>query len=133
VADFKVSYKDNLSTEITHLDSGTKILTDAPIDNQSLGRTSSPTDLVASSLGSCMLTIIAIAQKTHNISIQKMSAKVSKIMSTELPRRISQIKVDLFITGDIDDKSRIIIERSAKHCPVHKSLNSEIILNFIYN
>ena len=133
MSDFLIEYKGDLSTEIIHRESGSKILTDAPKDNNGLGRTFSPTDLVASSLGSCMLTIIAIAQKTHNLSIQKMSAKVSKIMSTELPRRISQIKVDLFITGDIDDKSRIIIERSAKHCPVHKSLNSEIILNFIYN
>ena len=79
-----------------------------------------------------MLTIIGIAQKSHNLSIQKMSAEVSKIMSTDLPRRISQIKVDLFIAGDIDDKSKTIIERSAKLCPVHRSLISEIILNFKY-
>ena len=132
MSDFLIEYKGDLSTEIIHIESGSKISTDAPKDNNGLGKTFSPTDLVASSLGSCMLTIIGIAQKTHNLSIQKMSAEVSKIMSTDLPRRISQIKVDLFIAGDIDDKSKTIIERSAKHCPVHRSLNSEIILNFKY-
>ena len=127
-----VEYIGDLRTRSTHIDSGDVISTDAPIDNNGLGRKFSPTDLVASSLGSCMLTIIGIAQQTHNLSIQKMSAEVSKIMSTDLPRRIFQIKVDLFIAGDIDDKSKTIIERSAKHCPVHKSLNAEIILNFKY-
>ena len=69
MADFKISYKGDLSTELTHLASKSKILTDAPIDNQGLGRTFSPTDLVASSLASCMLTIIAIASNTHGINI----------------------------------------------------------------
>jgi len=129
VADFRVSYKGDLSTEITHLDSETKILTDAPIDNQGLGRTFSPTDLVASSLASCMLTIIAIAANTHNINIKTMDGDVTKIMSKTLPRKISQIDIIIKITGYFNDKSKKIIERSAKNCPVHHSLNKEMIIN----
>ena len=70
MSDFSISYKGNLRTEMEHLESAKKILTDAPKDNQGLGRTFSPTDLVASSLASCMLTIIAIAANTHNIDIK---------------------------------------------------------------
>ena len=129
MTDFKVSYKGDLSTEITHLDSETKILTDAPIDNKGLGRTFSPTDLVASSLASCMLTIIAIATNTHNIDIKTMDADITKTMSKTLPRKISQIDIIIKITGHFNDKSKKIIERSAKNCPVHHSLNKEMIIN----
>ena len=132
MSDFNIEYKGELSTEIIHVQSDSKILTDAPKDNNGLGRTFSPTDLVASSVGSCMLTIIGIAAKTNNIEIEKMSAKVSKIMSKNLPRRISEINVTINVSGIFDSKSKSIIERSAKHCPVHKSVNSDIHLNFNY-
>ena len=129
MADFKISYKGDLSTEITHLTSGSKILTDAPIDNQGLGRTFSPTDLVASSLGSCMLTIIAIAANTHSIDIKTMDANITKIMSKTLPRKISQIDINIKIIGEFNSKTKKIIERSAKNCPVHHSLNKDIKIN----
>ena len=129
MADFKVSYKGDLSTEITHLSSESKVLTDAPVDNHGLGRTLSPTDLVASSLASCMLTIIAIAANTHKINIKSMEADVIKVMSKTVPRRISQIGIKMIITGIFNDKSKKIIERSAKNCPVHHSLNKEMIIN----
>jgi len=129
MSDFKVSYKGDLSTEIMHLSSGSKILTDAPTDNNGLGRTLSPTDLVASSLASCMLTIIAIAANTHSINIKNMDADVTKIMSKTLPRKISQIDIKLSIIGIFNDKSKKIIERSASTCPVHHSLNKDILIN----
>ena len=132
MSDFKIEYKGDLSTEIIHIESGSKISTDAPKDNNGLGRTFSPTDLVASAVGSCMLTIIGIAAKTNDIVIEKMSAEVSKTMSENLPRRISEIIVLISIFGAFDSKSRAIIERSAKHCPVHKSVNSNIQINFNY-
>ena len=132
MSDFKIEYKGDLSTEIIHIESDSKISTDAPKDNNGLGRTFSPTDLVASAVGSCMLTIIGIAAKTNDIVIEKMSAEVSKTMSENLPRRISEIIVLISIFGAFDSKSRAIIERSAKHCPVHKSVNSNIQINFNY-
>ena len=128
----RVVYKGDLSTEIEHLDSGSKIITDAPKDNQGLGQTFSPTDLVASSLASCMLTIIAIANRTHSLNIEAMDANVEKIMSSNSPRKISQINVKISIKGVFDDKSKLIIERSAKNCPVHHSLDVgvDLIINY---
>ena len=129
MSDFKVTYLGDLSTEVIHLESGSKILTDAPIDNQGLGRTFSPTDLVASSLASCMLTIIAIAAKTHSIDIKSMASNIKKIMSKTNPRRISQIDIEIKISGSLNGKDKIVIERSAKNCPVHHSLNHDININ----
>ena len=128
----RVVYKGDLSTEIELLDSGSKIITDAPKDNQGLGRTFSPTDLVASSLASCMLTIIAIANRTHSLNIEAMDANVEKIMSSNSPRKISQINVKISIKGVFDDKSKLIIERSAKNCPVHHSLDVgvDLVINY---
>ena len=78
--DFNISYKGSLSTEMEHLESGQKILTDAPIDNEGLGRKFSPTDLVASSLGSCLLTIMGIVARRHQINMNGSYAKIQKIM-----------------------------------------------------
>ena len=133
MSDFKVTYKDNLSTEMIHLDSGNKVITDAPKDNQGLGRTFSPTDLVASSLSSCMMTIIAIAARTHSINISCMESNVSKKMSTTNPRRIDRIDIVIDIEGEFEDKAKKIIERSAKNCPVHHSLNHDIEINLKIN
>ena len=133
MSEFRVVYKGDLSTEIEHLDSGSKMMTDAPKDNQGLGRTFSPTDLVASSLASCMLTIIAIANRTHSLNINAMDASVEKIMSSNSRRKISQINVKISIKGVFDDKSKLIIERSAKNCPVHHSLDVsvDLIINYL--
>ena len=133
MSDFKVTYKGNLSTEMVHLESGEKVITDAPKDNQGLGRTFSPTDLVASSLASCMLTIIAIAARTHSLNILSMDSKVSKTMSSSSPRRIDKIDIAIDIRGKFDQKSKKIIERSAKNCPVHHSLHSDIGINLKIN
>ena len=133
MSDFTVKYIGNLSTQIEHLDTGKKITTDAPKDNKGLGRTFSPTDLASSSLASCMLTIIAIACQTHKINIIKMNSNVSKIMSSELPRRISKIKVKVNIQGILNDKSKKIIARAAKNCPVHHSLNPNIDIDLKIN
>jgi len=129
MSDFKVTYKGNFSTEMVHLESGQAIITDAPKDNQGLGRTFSPTDLIASSLASCMITIIAIAAKTHKINIINLESNIKKTMSKTLPRKISKIDVELNVEGEFDEKSKLIIERSAKNCPVHHSLSKDMIIN----
>ena len=130
---FEIKYNGNLRTSAKHLDSNTVITTDAPKDNQGLGRTFSPTDLVASSLSSCMMTIIAIAARTHSINISCMESNVSKKMSTTNPRRIDRIDIVIDIEGEFEDKAKKIIERSAKNCPVHHSLNHDIEINLKIN
>ena len=130
---YKVHYLNDLRTEIEHNDNSSKLVTDAPKDNQGLGRNFSPTDLVASSLGSCMLTIIGISAKNNNISFNSLSADIDKEMSINPPRMIKKINVVLNIEGNFSQKEKIIIERSAKHCPVHKSLNPDIDINVKFN
>ncbi len=121
----KIKYLGDLRTESLHLDSESIIVTDAPKDNQGLGRKFSPTDLVASALGSCLLTIMGIVSKRHKIDMNESYAYVKKTMS-ESPRKISAIDVDIYLKEEISDKNKKILFNASKHCPVHNSLNKDI-------
>ena len=121
----KIKYLGDLRTESFHLDSESIIVTDAPKDNQGLGRKFSPTDLVVSALGSCLLTIMGIVSKRHKIDMNESYAYVKKTMS-ESPRKISAIDVDIYLKEEISDKNKKILFNASKHCPVHNSLNKDI-------
>jgi putative redox protein len=122
-------YIGELRTEMTHLRSGSVITTDAPIDNKGKGEYFSPTDLVASALGSCIFTIMGIAAREHEFSIDGASCKITKIM-TEKPRKIGEIKIDFDFTGnEFTDKQRKILEYCVKSCPVALSLNESVFQN----
>ena len=120
-----IVYKNNLRTEAKHTASGQVILTDAPIDNNGKGEAFSPTDLVATALASCMITIIAIAAEKNNIDVSKTSANVKKIMGSN-PRTISDIVVEVKMSKDLTQKDRIRLEKAALACPVHKSLHPDM-------
>ena len=121
-----IIYSGELRTSSTHLKSGTEILTDAPTDNQGKGEAFSPSDLLATSLGNCMLTIIGIAAKTHGFNIDGATAEVTKVMAQD-PRRVSEIKIDFrFPANNYTTKEKEIIERSAKTCPVANSIHPDI-------
>lgn len=125
----KIIYKENLRTEATHLKSGKTVITDAPVDNNGKGEAFSPTDLLCTSLGACMLTLMGIAAQKHNINIGKIEVMVGKHMATE-PRRVSQIDILMKMEENgLTDKEKKIIENSALTCPVAKSLASEIVQN----
>ncbi|MCP4551530.1 MAG: OsmC family protein [Bacteroidetes bacterium] len=127
-------YSGELRTQAHHLQSGNKIITDAPLDNQGKGEAFSPTDLVATALGSCMITIIGIAARNHGFDIDGTQLKITKIMASD-PRRIAEIKIDFtFPKDNYSEKEKKIIENSARACPVAKSLhpNLEQTLSFIY-
>ncbi len=130
----KVNYLGELRTESVHLKSKKVILTDAPTDNQGKGKAFSPTDLVATALASCMLTIMGIVGKRDGIDIKGTIAEVEKIMSHN-PRRISEIKVSFFFNKPLNKIERKKLERAARTCPVsgslHKDLKETIV--FIYN
>ncbi|MGD0340662.1 MAG: OsmC family protein [Bacteroidales bacterium] len=122
-------YKGDLRTEITHLRSGSVITTDAPVDNKGKGENFSPTDLVASALGSCIFTIMGIAAREHGFSIDGTTCKITKIM-TENPRKIGEIKIDFDFTGhEYSDKQKKILEYCVKTCPVSLSLNESVCQN----
>ena len=120
-----IIYKNNLRTEAEHIASGEKIITDAPIDNNGKGEAFSPTDLVAAALGSCMITIMAIAAEKHGVDVSRTNALVKKEMSSD-PRRISEIAIDINMDKNIDKKDRDRLEKAALACPVQKSLHPEI-------
>ena len=128
----KVVYKGELRTESTHLQSGSVILTDAPKDNHGKGEAFSPTDMVANSLATCMLSIMGIKANAMNVNIDGSTADVTKIMQTE-PRKISEIIVELDMQGVDDEKSRIILERAAMTCPVFLSLHPDIKKTVSFN
>lgn len=129
----KTTYLGELRTSSTHLKSGNEIVTDAPTDNQGKGEAFSPTDLLATSLANCMLTIVGITAKTHGFSIDGTTAEVTKVMG-ENPRRVAEVKVDLqFPANDFTDKQKAMIEHAAKTCPVSHSLHPDILQLVTFN
>jgi len=129
----KTKYLGDLRTEIIHLRSGSKIITDAPVDNKGKGENFSPTDMVASALGSCIFTIMGIAAREHSFSIDGSACKITKIM-TDSPRKIGEIKIEFDFTGNnYTDKQKKILEYCVKSCPVALSLNESVFQNVKLN
>lgn len=130
----QIIYKGDLRTTATHLQSGTIIETDAPTDNQGKGERFSPTDLVVAALGTCMVTTMAIKARTMNITLDGTRVDVTKIMVSD-PRRIGKIVAHVFFPAglSIDEKSKEILERTARTCPVERSLHPDIELDFAFN
>ena len=129
----KAKYKGELRTEAEHLRSGKTIITDAPIDNQGKGEAFSPTDLVATALASCMMTIMGIVAERDEIELEGTIAEVEKIMAKN-PRRIGEIKIKIKFSQKLNRDERDKLERAAKSCPVSGSLNHNLkeTVEFIY-
>ena len=127
-----VIYLGDLRTSSTHLQSGTTIVTDAPLDNNGKGEAFSPTDMVANSLATCMFTVMGIKAKELNIDFSNSTAEVTKIMAAE-PRRISEIHITFQMNLEVDEKTRIILERVALTCPVYHSLHPKIKKVLVFN
>ena len=128
-----IKYLGDLRTEAIHLQSGNKIITDAPIDNQGKGEAFSPTDMIATALGSCMITIMGISANSHNFDLVGTEVKITKIMHSA-PRRIGEIKIDFYFPkNNYSDKEKRLIEHAAKTCPVAHSLHPELKQNISYN
>jgi putative redox protein len=134
MATSKITYNGGLRTTSIHLQSGNSIITDAPVDNKGKGEAFSPTDLLATSLGNCMLTIVGIASAEHGFNIDGTTCEITKIMAKEGPRRVAEIVVDFqFPENDYSDKVKTIIERSAHTCPVAYSIHPDIKKTVSFN
>lgn len=118
----QVSYEGGLRCRATHGPSGAEVLTDAPVDNHGKGESFSPTDLVATALGACMVTIMGIVAERHGWDITGTTVSVEKGMVAEPVRRIGSLTVVIQVAGEHDEKARTALERAAVTCPVHKSL-----------
>ena len=124
MATVETTYLGELRTEATHVQSGSKILTDAPTDNLGKGEAFSPTDLVAAALGSCMMTRMGIAARTQGVDIVGTRLSITKVMSAD-PRRIGEIIIDIRFPGEMAPKARTVLERAAATCPVARSLHPD--------
>lgn len=122
-------YKGDLRTEIVHVRSNSVITTDAPVDNKGKGEYFSPTDMVASALGSCIFTIMGIAAREHGFSIDGSSCRITKIM-TDSPRKIGEVQIEFDLSGyDYNEKQKKILEYCVKNCPVALSLSESVKQN----
>lgn len=127
------TYIGELRTEASHLNSGTKIITDAPLDNHGKAESFSPTDLLATSLGSCMLTIMGISAREHGFSIDGTKVKIWKIMESN-PRRVGEVKIEMTFPKNIySEKEKKFIEKAAHTCPVNLSLHPDLKKTIIFN
>ena len=121
-----VVYQGGLRCEATHGPSGNTLLTDAPVDNQGKGEAFSPTDLVATALGTCIATIMGIVAEHEKIDLVGMKITVQKEMSADLPRRIAKLSARIVFPRPLDETQRAKLENAAKTCPVHQTLHGKV-------
>ncbi len=133
MATISAKYLGDLRVECTHAQSGTKIITDAPVDNHGKGQAFSPTDLCATALGACAMTIIGLYAQNHGVDVTGAEMEITKSMSAD-PRRIGKVEV-IFTMPDrpYSEKEKIVMERAAHTCPVHLSLHPDVEQVFTFN
>lgn len=122
----QATYEGGLRCRATHGPSGAELLTDAPVDNRGKGQSFSPTDLVATALGVCMVTVMGIKAEDHGWDLTGATVTVEKKMIADPVRRIGKLVVVIRVPGEFDEKARTILERAAHTCPVHKSLHPDV-------
>jgi uncharacterized OsmC-like protein len=122
----EIIYNGQLRTSATHLRSGNTIINDAPLDNHGKGEAFSPTDLVATALGTCILTIMGISAQKNKIDMQGAKAEVTKVMASE-PRRIAKIEVIIKMPkNNYSDQNKQILKQALDNCPVCRSLHPDM-------
>jgi putative redox protein len=129
-----IVYQGGLRCEAVHGPSGTRLVTDAPVDNHGKGESFSPTDLVATALGACIPTIMGIVAEREKIDLTGIRITVQKEMSAEPPRRITRLATRIVMPTGLTDPQKTKLERAALTCPVHQTLhgNVEIPIEFVY-
>jgi putative redox protein len=134
MVEIKLTYEGSLHSSAIHVPSGNTLVTDAPLDNNGLGQAFSPTDLLATALGSCMATVIGIVAKRKEIAVEGMTVDVRKFMSDDLPRRVKRLELDLRIPLPESHPDRKLLESAAKGCPVHHSIHPdiEVVMNWFW-
>ena len=130
----KCTYLGDLKCEAKHLQSGHKIKTDAPLDHCGKGENFSPTDLLATSLGSCLLTIMAIKARSNGWELENISLNIDKVMTKNKERKIEQLKIDIYISEELSREKIEFIKHASKDCPVTRNLSEtlDIQINWHY-
>jgi uncharacterized OsmC-like protein len=128
-----VTYDANLRTTCLHLQSGSSFETDAPSDNKGQGARFSPTDLIATGLGACLITTMGIKAESMDIKLDGAKVEVTKVMMSE-PRRIGKIVIAVTMPAlNLDEKTIEILERVGRTCPVERSLHPDMELDISFN
>lgn len=126
MVEVRIDYKGELHCEAKHGPSASRLETDAPVDNEGKGETFSPTDLVATALGTCMATIMGITARRKEVDLEGLRIVVGKEMTSTSPRRIASLKVEIFMPMHHDHPQAKLLQGAALGCPVHHSLHPEI-------
>jgi len=126
-------YLGDLHCRAVHQPSGAVLETDAPVDNQGRGAAFSPTDLCATSLLTCMATIMGIQARTLNHDLTGLKMQVNKHMTTTTPRRIARLEVTFNFARPADEPTRTRLRRAAETCPVHHSLHPDVVVEAVFN
>jgi putative redox protein len=126
MVEIDITYQGDLHCEAVHGPSQAKVSTDAPRDNEGRGESFSPTDLVATALGSCMVTIMGIYARRNQIDLSGTKVRVVKEMVQQPVRRIGALRVTISVPRAVDDRHRRALEQAAKACPVHQSLHPDV-------
>ena len=121
-----IDYQGQLRSNAVHGPSGTSLTTDAPVDNNGKGESFSTTDLCATALGTCMATIIGMQTERAGIDLSGLRIEVSKVMSADLPRRITELATEIWLPIKLDAEQQKLVEKAALTCPVHYSLHPDI-------
>ncbi len=119
-------YQGDLHCTAVHDPSATTLTTDAPKDNQGRGESFSPTDLLATALATCIATTVALAARAHRVDLKGLRYEVTKEMSTQPPRRIARLAVEVWLPPAARGVPAGVLEKAAHHCPVHQSLAPEV-------
>ena len=127
------NYLGDLHTEVKHSLSGSVIHTDAPKDHDGEGKDFSPTDLLASSLGTCVITIMGIESKRRGWELGKVKVDVYKTMTSERPRKIKNLVLEIFMPSKLDPEKYIILQRTAEDCPVKLNLEGSVDIKLNWN
>lgn len=128
-----IIYEGDLHTSATHGPSGQVIATDAPKDNQGRGEAFSPTDLLATALGSCMMTIMGIVARREQIPLEGTKVRVTKEMTATTPRRVARLAVQFDLSAAVTAEQKVKLENAAHTCPVHRSLHPDVEVVTTFN
>lgn len=127
-----VRYTGDLHNDLTHLQSGNTIATDAPLDNNGKGEAFSPTDLLATSLGACAMTIMGMKAADLGVELAGARVEIGKEMAAN-PRRVAKVSADFYLSANLDERSRAVLEAAAHTCPVAKSLSADLVQEFRFH
>ena len=133
MVEISIVYQGDLRCEAIHTPSGTVIVTDAPRDNHGKAESFSPTDLMATALGTCIMTVMGIAARKRNLDISGSTVVVNKTMITKPERRIGELAVVITVPHALDDATKEVLKTAALSCPVHHSMHPDIAMPLTFN